>query len=312
MTTVLITGCSTGFGLESALAFARRGDTTYASMRNPAKADKLRERADAEGLTVEIATLDVTDDESVAAAVAEIESRHGAVDVLVNNAGVGYSGAVEAIDMDRARALMETNVWGAVRTMRAVLPAMRAQGSGVIVNVSSVAGRVPASGHHGFYAASKHALNALTEAAATELEHFGVRVVSVEPGFFKTEIANNSDMEADIDDASPYAADHRWINKFYENGVGETGDDPAVVADATVRAATDTNAPIHNLVGDDAVMFVDMVAQAGSLEAWLPIGISVVEGVAGPRPCVPSAGGTQHAAHQRRDKRNAHGATLAP
>jgi NAD(P)-dependent dehydrogenase (short-subunit alcohol dehydrogenase family) len=179
MTTVLITGCSTGFGLESALAFARRGDTTYASMRNPAKADKLRERADAEGLTVEIATLDVTDDESVAAAVAEIESRHGAVDVLVNNAGVGYSGAVEAIDMDRARALMETNVWGAVRTMRAVLPAMRAQGSGVIVNVSSVAGRVPASGHHGFYAASKHALNALTEAAATELEHFGVRVVSV-------------------------------------------------------------------------------------------------------------------------------------
>jgi NAD(P)-dependent dehydrogenase (short-subunit alcohol dehydrogenase family) len=130
MSVVLITGCSSGFGLETALAFARRKDTVYATMRNLAKADRLVERAKAEGLGIELLTLDVDDDASVSAAIHEVEDKHGAIDVLVNNAGIGIEGAVETIDMDDARAVLETNLWGPVRTIRAALPAMRAKGPG--------------------------------------------------------------------------------------------------------------------------------------------------------------------------------------
>ena len=120
---VLITGCSTGIGLATALAFARGGDTVVASMRNVAKADPLMKRAADEGLTVGLVQLDVTDDASVTAAVVEVEKLHGAVDVVVNNAGVGYDGPIETIDIDRARAVYEANVWGPVRVSRAVIRA---------------------------------------------------------------------------------------------------------------------------------------------------------------------------------------------
>ena len=283
MSVVLITGCSSGFGLETALAFARRGDTVYATMRNLGKADRLRGRADTEGLNIELLTLDVDDDASVSSAVAEVEAGHGAIDVLVNNAGVGYEGPVETIDIDNARALMETNLWGAVRTMRAVLPAMRARASGVIVNVTSVAGRVPGTAYNGWYGASKHALNALSEALVMELDGFGVRVACIEPGFFATEITQNSVVRRSNDLTDPYSADQAWMAEFYEKGVGGGGD-PAVVAEAIVQAAIDPTTPLHNLVGDDAIMFVDLVQQAGSLEAWIPVGTSIVESVSGPRP----------------------------
>src|SRR5687768_8382205 len=115
MGVVLITGCSSGIGLEAALAFARRGDTVAASMRDPAGGDTLQRRAKEEGLEIDIVTLDVTDDESVVAAVRDVETRLGPIDVLVNNAGVGYPGPVETIDWERARAVYETNVWGPVR-----------------------------------------------------------------------------------------------------------------------------------------------------------------------------------------------------
>jgi NAD(P)-dependent dehydrogenase (short-subunit alcohol dehydrogenase family) len=285
MSVVLITGCSSGIGLETALAFARRGDTTYATMRNPAKAEPLLERAKAEGLTVEVLTLDVCDDASVAEAIGQVEAEHGAVDVLVNNAGVSYDGPIETIDIDHARAVLETNFWGAVRTIRAALPAMRAKGGGVIVNVTSVAGRVPGTGYQGWYSASKHALNALTEALSLELDGLGVRLALIEPGFFATEIMQNVDVPSEIDPTDPYAADNAWMNDFYAKSTtpGSSGE-PPVVADAIVRAATDPDTPLHNLVGDDAAVFVDLVEQAGTVEAWLPVGIGIVESVSGPRP----------------------------
>jgi NAD(P)-dependent dehydrogenase (short-subunit alcohol dehydrogenase family) len=285
MSVVLITGCSSGIGLESALAFARNGDTVYATMRNPAKAESLLRRAAADGVSVEVLALDVTDDESVASCVREIESRHDAVDVLVNNAGIGSGGAVETIDMADARAVMETNLWGAVRAMRAVLPAMRAKAAGVIINVTSVSGRVPGTAYEGWYGASKHALNALSEAMVMELGPFGVRLVCIEPGFFRTEINANADVAIDPND--PYAADHAWMKEFFDKSVEAGGGDPSIVADAIVRAADDPETPVHTLVGDDAAMFVDLVSQAGTMEAWLPIGTSIVESVAGPRPVEP-------------------------
>jgi len=284
LTVVLITGCSSGFGLEAALAFARRGDTVYATMRNLAKSDRLMGRADAEGLPIELLALDVDDDASVSAAVGEVESRHGAVDVLVNNAGVGYKGPVETIDIDNARALMETNLWGAVRTMRAVLPAMRARASGVIINVTSAAARVPGTPYNGWYGASKHALSALSEAMVVELDGFGVRVACIEPGFFSTEIGRNRLVHRSTEGTDPYAADQAWLADFYQKSGEGSGGDPVVVAEAIVQAAVDPATPLHNLVGDDAVMFVDLVQQAGSLEAWIPIGTSIAESVSGPRP----------------------------
>ena len=285
MSVVLITGCSSGIGLETALAFARRGDTTYATMRNLAKADRLLERAKEDDVTVELLALDVTDDTSVAAAITQIEADHGAVDVLVNNAGIGHDGAVENIDIDDARAVMETNLWGAVRTIRAALPAMRAKGAGVIINVTSVAGRVPGTGYMGWYSASKHALNALSEALTMELQGLGVRVACIEPGFFSTDIMQNVNVVEEIDESDPYQRDNAWLVEFYEKSVVPgTGGDPTVVAAAILAAASDPETPLHNLVGDDAAMFVDMVEQAGTVEAWLPIGISIVESVSGPRP----------------------------
>jgi NAD(P)-dependent dehydrogenase (short-subunit alcohol dehydrogenase family) len=279
---VLTTGCSSGIGQETALAFARAGDTSVASMRNLPKADALMSRAKDEGLAIDLVRLDVTDDESVAAAVTDVEKRHGAIDVLVNNAGVGYDGPIETIDFDRAREVLEANLWGGVRTVRAALPAMRQRGSGVIINVTSVAGRVPATAHQAFYAASKHGMNAISEALSQEVEPFGVRVVCIEPGFFATDIVANADEGASR--AGPYAAHHEWVLEFYRKSVVSASGAPSVVADAIVAAADDPATPLHVLVGDDAVMFVDLVTQIGSFEAWIPVGQQIMEGVSGPRP----------------------------
>ena len=283
MSVVLITGSSSGFGLEVALAFARHGDTTYATMRNLAKADKLLERAKAEGLSVELLALDVDDNASVAAAVSTVEDKHGAIDILINNAGVDYTGSVETIDFEKARAVMETNFWGPVRTIRAALPAMRAKGGAVIINVSSVAGRMPGTPYGSWYSASKHALNALTEAMFLELDGIDVRVASIEPGFFRTDITRNSGAHQ-IDDSDPYAKDQAWLADFFAKSVIEGGGDPADVADAIVRAAHDPATPVHNLVGDDAAMLIDLYQQAGSMEGWQPVAVSFAESVAGPRP----------------------------
>ena len=286
MSVVLITGCSTGIGLEAALAFARRGDTTYASMRNLAKADGLRERAAAEGLTVEVVQLDVTDNDSVVAAVRSIEATHGAIDVLVNNAGIGSSGPIESIDLDKAAAVYDTNIWGAVRTIRAAVPAMRAKGRGVIVNVTSVAGRVPGSPYGGFYSSSKFALGTLSEALSWEVAPFGIRVAVVEPGFFATEIFASSDWTVPAL-ASQYEADQNWVNDFYVKSGEAMGADPAIAAAKIVEVATVDTSPLHNLVGDDAHVFVDLVAQSGTFEGWIPVAAQIIEGVAGPRPVRP-------------------------
>jgi NAD(P)-dependent dehydrogenase (short-subunit alcohol dehydrogenase family) len=283
MSVVLITGCSSGIGLETALAFARRGDTVHASMRNTNKADRLRDRAKAEGLDVGLVELDVTDDASVAAAVAEVHDASGAIDVLVNNAGVGFSGAVETIEEELARTIMETNFWGAMRLTRAVLPAMRERGSGIIVNVTSVAGRVPGTPYQSLYAASKHALNALSESLFWELGPYGIRVACIEPGFFSTDIFANSQLGVG-DDPTVYAADRAWIDEFFLKSGEAAGGDPAVVADVIVKTANDPTPPLHTLVGDDAVLFVDLVNQAGTFEGWVPVATQIVESVAGPRP----------------------------
>lgn len=283
MAVVLITGCSTGIGLEAALAFARRGDTTYASMRNLGKATTLQQRARAEELDIEVVQLNVTDDDSVSAAVGAIEARHGAVDILVNNAGIGSSGPIETIDLDKAKAVYDTNVWGAIRTIRAALPAMRANGSGLIINVTSVAVHVPGTSYSGFYSSSKQALGTLSEALAWEVKPFGIRVACVEPGFFSTENIVSSEWKIPAP-AGPYAADQDWLNRFFVSSGEASGADPALAGNFIAELASDPDAPMHTLVGDDAPVFVDLVTQAKTFEGWIPIFTEIIEGVSGPRP----------------------------
>ncbi|MEH6373524.1 SDR family oxidoreductase [Streptomyces sp. KLMMK] len=281
MAVVLITGCSSGIGLETALAFARRGDHVNASMRNPAKADGLRERARAEGLDIEVLPLDVTDDASVTTAVRAVEERHGAVGVLVNNAGVDYTSAVEAASLEQARAVMETNYWGALRTIRAVLPAMRARGGGVIVNVSSLAARMFAVPYGGFYTSSKAALGAASEALAAEVRPFGIRVVCAEPGAFVSRIHENAaKRESSGDD--PYAADETWLARFLSR-MGEGAGDSREAAEAIVAAVENPATPLHTVIGKEAEAALELT-RGVSHEEWLPQFVQLAESVAGPRP----------------------------
>ncbi|MCF3119263.1 SDR family oxidoreductase [Streptomyces arenae] len=285
MATVLITGCSSGIGLETALAFARRGDRVHASMRNTAKAEDLRTRARAEGLDIGIVALDVTDDASVTVAVRAVEDRDGALDVLVNNAGIDFTGAVEATPMEQARAVMETNYWGALRTVRAALPAMRARGGGVIVNVSSLAGRMWAVPHGGFYASSKAALGAASEALAAEVGPFGIRVVCVEPGSFASRMHANAGLREPAE-GDAYTADEAWLAGFLSR-VGEASGDCAEVAAAVVAAVEDPETPLHTVVGKDAEMALEFTAGM-TYEDWYPQFVQQAESVAGPRPTPPT------------------------
>ena len=176
---VLVTGCSSGIGRATAKHLNGRGWTVYATAR---RRESLAELAEA---GCETLALDVTDEASMRAAVEEVEAREGAVGVLVNNAGYSQSGAVETVSMDAARAQFETNVFGLARMCQLVLPGMRAQGAGKIVNLSSMGGRFTFPGG-GFYHASKHAVEAHSDALRFEVQGFGIQVIVVEPGLIRT------------------------------------------------------------------------------------------------------------------------------
>jgi NAD(P)-dependent dehydrogenase (short-subunit alcohol dehydrogenase family) len=187
MPTVLITGCSTGIGFAAALELARNHHDVFASMRDPGRSPQLGALAKQEGLPLRVLRLDVDSDESVQGAVQQVLSAQGRIDALVNNAGIAELGAVEDLPLDVFRRTMETNYFGALRCIQAVLPSMRERRSGCIVNVTSVAGRISAGGH-GSYSASKYALEALSEALAQEVKAFHIRVAMVEPGVIQTPI----------------------------------------------------------------------------------------------------------------------------
>ncbi|MCS0603071.1 SDR family oxidoreductase [Streptomyces sp. LP11] len=277
MTAVLITGCSSGIGLETALAFARRGDRVHACVRTPGTARDLLDRARAEHLTLDVPLLDVTDDTSVTAAVEAVTEAHGPVEVLVNNAGIDRTGPVETMPPDLARTLLETNFWGPARLARAVLPGMRARGGGVIVNVSSLAGRTYAVPHGGFYAASKAALGALSEALYAEVRPYGIRVVCLEPGSFASALRHETPAGP-----GPYHADHAWLDGFLAR-VAEGAADCAEVAEAILAAAADPGTPLHTAVGKDAEAALPSLSGL-SYEQWLPAFLAHAQSLTGPRP----------------------------
>lgn len=254
MPIVVITGCSSGIGYEAALRFARSGNTVYATMRNLAKAGPLKAAAEAEGLDIRIHQLDVDSQASIDGAVKAIVADAGQIDVLVNNAGVTGIGSVEETTDAELHAAMETNFFGPLRLIRAVVPAMRERESGTIVNVSSVAGRL-VGGACVAYHSSKWALECASETLAMELRPFGVRVAIIEPGFFRTPILDKAADGFRAQETSPYKDLISRMSALYA-GASEASGDPAVVA-ATIENAVSTDEPrLRYLVGDDAEPFV--------------------------------------------------------
>ena len=210
MASVLITGTSTGIGLATALALGRAGHKVYATMRNPSRAPELGERAMQEKLPIKISVMDVDSDSSVKTAIANIQKDAGHIDVLVNNAGVERNGSVEELALADFRAVMETNYFGALRCIQAVLTQMRQRKSGCIINVTSVAGRI-ATSPLAPYTASKFALEALSDALAQEMKTFNVRVAIVEPGIIDTPMARGLE---EPPGGSPYIQKRRFAHLF--------------------------------------------------------------------------------------------------
>ena len=204
MTVVLITGCSSGFGLEAALAFARNGAKVVATLRDLERGASLAEAAQAEGLAIEMAALDVAVPDTFAAAVARVVERHGRLDVLVNNAGVNRVGAFEDTTEATLREVMEVNLFGPLLLAKAVLPQMRRQHGGCIINLSSLSGVAGLPGDVS-YTASKFALEGAIEALRHEVDRWGIRVALVEAGLHATNIfADALSGPLPIPDESPY------------------------------------------------------------------------------------------------------------
>ena len=202
--TVLITGSSTGFGRDTAETLARAGHTVFASMRNP----QAQNRDHAQALRkngIEIVELDVSSDTSVERAVKEVLARTPRIDVLVNNAGIASAGVTEAFTPDQAKVVFNTNVVGLLRTSRSVLPAMRQQGDGLIINIGSILGRVTFP-FFGIYGASKFAVEALTDSLRYEVSQLGIDVVLVQPSAFPTPMYTSIQQPADSDRAAAYGA----------------------------------------------------------------------------------------------------------
>ena len=267
MTVTLVTGASTGIGEATALHFARLGHTVYASMRRPdASGDPLRRAAAEESLDLEIIALDVDGAASVTSAVDNVLERSGRIDVLVNNAGLGMLQSVEEVPVEEAKALFETNVFGVLRMMQAVLPGMREQKSGTIVNVSSVAGLIVSAGH-GVYSASKWALEALSEAVAVETRRFGIRIIVIEPGFITTPIL---DKAGAIEVGGPYADHLRRMLVRYKSARANA-EPPSVVAGVIADALDDPDPRFRYLAGKSAAPVIDGRARITD-EDWIDMG----------------------------------------
>lgn len=249
MASVLITGTSKGIGLQTALAFARAGHRVHATMRNPSQSPALAEAAVRENLPITVSTMDVDSDASVNAAIGAI-LESGPVDVLVNNAGVEGVGPVEDFPLAKFRAIMETNYFGALRCIQALVPAMRQRQSGCIINVSSVAGRL-CSPPLTSYCASKWALEALSEGLACELKTFNVRVAIVEPGIIATDMAQRI---GDPAPGSAYGQTARF-SVLFSNSL-KNPVPASIVAAKILEVAESDSWQLRHPVGPDAVPFL--------------------------------------------------------
>jgi NAD(P)-dependent dehydrogenase (short-subunit alcohol dehydrogenase family) len=252
----VVTGSSSGIGFEIALMLARNGFQTYATMRNLAKSENIKLIASKENLPIYIEQLDVTDNKSVTNAIQAILTEAGRIDVLVNNAGYALTGAFEDLAIEEIKAQYETNFFGLIRTTQAVLPIMRKQKSGTIVNISSGAGRFgyPTGSA---YVSTKFAVEGLSESMAYELEPLGIKVILVEPGVIKTNIANGMVIAKKSQNSnSPYSQIMQKMSTSFEHML-ENASSPDLVAKVVLQAVTSENPSLRYLAGKDVEMWVE-------------------------------------------------------
>lgn len=251
---VLVSGCSSGFGLLIAVEAARKGHRVFATMRNPASREALDVVAGTAKVPVEVLTLDVDNQASIDGCVAQVLAAAGRIDCLVNNAGFGMGGSVFDLTMAELRAQMETNFFGAVALTKAVLPGMIAQRSGHIIQVSSAAA-LHSTPSLGAYAASKRALEGITEALRYEVADFGVQVSSVLPGMYKTEVWDKRRLAARFGDTdSPFGERSKRGLERVDKLVEKQARHPQEVADVVVRLMDQAHPPLQTLCGLDAKM----------------------------------------------------------
>ncbi len=244
---MLITGCSSGFGLCAARLLAERGDTVYATVRNPARAEKLKAARDS-GLPIRIVSLDVRDAQRAEAVVTEMIDE-GGVDALVNNAGVSMFAAVEEVSIEQSLAVLETNYLGPLRLIRLVLPHMRAQGSGRIVNVSSTTGYAPVA-FLSSYTASKQALDSMSLCLAAEVYNTGIQISLICPAAYETGVADNFWIPDTPTDEPRYREVSERIVGLWKRDAANK--DPLDVGRAIVDAVHAAEPPVRILVDDDA------------------------------------------------------------
>jgi NAD(P)-dependent dehydrogenase (short-subunit alcohol dehydrogenase family) len=265
----LVTGSSSGIGFETALLLARAGFHTYASMRNLEKSKNITEIANTEKLPLQVVQLDVNDDRSVKDAIDKIVAEENKrIDVLVNNAGYGLFSPIEDIAIDQLKEQFETNFFGVVRVTKEVLPIMRKQRKGTIVNVSSVGGRVGAP-LNSAYIASKFALEGLSESMRYELKEFGINIVIIEPGVIKTNFMENI---KSADARSEYAdLIERALKGFGKMMDSNSSSPPKLVAEAILNAITSKEPEIRYVVGEDAksIMKLRNSASDKEFENWM-------------------------------------------
>jgi len=264
LASVLITGTSKGIGFAAALAFSRAGYKVYATMRSPSQSPDLAQTAAREKLPIMVSAMDVDSDESVTHAVAAIHREHGPIDVLVNNAGIERAGSIEELPLAEFRAAMETNYFGALRCIQAVVPQMRQRRSGCIINVTSVAGRI-ASPPLSAYMASKWALEALSEALAGEMKMFNVRVAVVEPGIIDTAMARRI---SESPDGSPYPQRARFATMFSD--ALQDPVPPSVVAHKILEISQSETWQLRHPVGPDAIPLLQW-RRGMSDEEWVDL-----------------------------------------
>lgn len=258
----LVTGSSSGIGLETSLLLARNGFYTYATMRNLEKSKAINNLKQKEKLSLEILQLDVNNDESVKEAIQKVTNEQERIDVLINNAGYALVGAFEELSVKDFKEQFETNVFGVIRVTQAVLPIMRRQRNGTIINISSIAGKI------GFpltsaYVSSKFALEGLSESIAYEIEQFGIKVILIEPGVIKTNFNNNIKVgeRVAINSNSPYGEmTQKRISRFKPRF--ESGTPPIEVAKVILKTITSTenqsSSVLRYLVGTDALKLIEI------------------------------------------------------
>jgi NAD(P)-dependent dehydrogenase (short-subunit alcohol dehydrogenase family) len=263
----VVTGSSSGIGYETSLLMARNGFFTYATMRSTDKSNKIIDLKRNERLLLEVLKLDVTDDKSVKEAIERIVNEQGKIDVLVNNAGYALLGPLEDLSIQEVKEQFETNVFGVIRVTKEILPIMRRQLHGTIVNISSIAGRI------GFpltsaYVSSKFALEGLSESIAYEVEQFGIKVILIEPGVIKTNFDKNLKIGKDVfstTTSGTNARDSPYANFTKKRIAGfkprfENGLLPIQVAKVILEAVSSKNVSPESryLVGDDAFKLMEI------------------------------------------------------